>query len=204
MKNVYKLVFLFVFIFLLSACGKRGMTKEIVLLGNDDNYYNWIYSIDDKSIISVVDEKYFGDENNDDVDGLGGKYIFTLQALKEGKTSIRFKFSKSWDEDDELYNYSIDVLVDSNLNIEIINEKGNYLYLMKFISLDQSVLGLDKNFDDYSFYFSDDPVDYGEYECMPLSVYDYDGNPVGYYAISGSNNYVFKRLDGEYILLNKE
>jgi predicted secreted protein len=204
MKRLFKLVFIFVFIFFLCSCGKKGLKKDIVLLGNDDNYYNWIYSIEDKSIVSIVDEKYYGEESNDEVNGLGGEYIFALQGLREGKTTIKFRFAKSWEEEEELYNYYVDVLVDSDLNVEIVNEKGNYLYLMKFINIDKSILGLDKNFDEYMFYFSDDPVDYGEFECMPLSVYDYEGNAVGYYAISGSNNYVFKRQDGEYILLNKE
>lgn len=204
MKKFFKFLFILFFVLILTSCGKKGEEKEIILLGNDNSYYNWTYTIADESVISIVDEKYYGEENSDEIEGLGGEYHFTIKSLKAGKTTINFSFVKSWDETDELYNYYVDVLVNDDLEIEITKELGNYLSLMKFIKIDREILGLDKSFDEYMLYFSDDPVDYGEYECMRLSVYDYEGNPVAYYAISNSNNYVFKVIDEEYILLNED
>lgn len=202
MNKLLKIFIMISFVLLISACGKKGEEKEIILFGSDENYYNWTYTIDDDSVLSMASEKYYGDENSDDYSGLGGKYLFTIKALKKGETFIRFSYSKTWDETDELYNYDIKVIVDKDLKITISNEMGSYLALLKFIDIDRDVLGLDKPFNEYVLYFSDDPVDYGEYECSRLSVYTLDDVPVGYYAISNSNDYVFKVVDEEYILLN--
>lgn len=204
MKNIFKSLFIILFILVLTGCGKKGEEKEISLLGKDDEYYNWVYSIEDDSIVRVSNEEYYGEENSDEEYLLGGKYIFTFQALKTGKTRVKFSYVKSWDKDDEVFNYYVDIEVDKDLNIDITKELGNYLYLLKFIKLDLKTLGLDKDFYEYHYYFSDDPVEFDDYECMRLSVYDYSDNPVGYYAISGSNDYVFKVIDDEYVLLNKD
>lgn len=204
MKKVLKSLFVLLFLLILTGCGKEGEEKEISLLGRDDEYYNWIYEIEDDSIVKVSDEKYFGTENSDEEYLLGGKYIFTFKALKEGKTRVKFSYVRSWDEEDEVFNYYVDINVDKNLKINITKELGNYLYLLKFIKLDLNTLGLDKGFEEYSYYFSEGPVEFDDYECMRLSVYDSNDNPVGYYAISGSNDHVFKVVDDEYVLLNKD
>ena len=74
MKNIFK-VFLVVFLILfITSCGRDGEEIEITLLGNDNNDYIWTYNIEDESIVSVVSEEYFGDENSVYEDGLGGKY----------------------------------------------------------------------------------------------------------------------------------
>ena len=204
MNRILKIFLSLIFIFILSGCQKHGVKQDIKLLDNNNSYYNWIYSIDDESIVKMVDEKYYGEENNDEINGLGGEYIFTIQTLKPGKTRINFSYVISWDKTDEIYNYYIDVEVSEDLELKITYETGNYLALLKFLKLEKEVLGLNNTFDNYKFYFSDDPVNYKEYECYRLSVYDYEDNAIGYYAISSSNDYIFKVVDGEYILLNED
>ena len=202
MKKVFKLFLVISFVFLITSCGKKGEEKEIVLLGNDNNDYNWTYDIDDESIVGVVSEKYFGEENSDIEDGLGGKYLFTIQAKKEGDTIIHFNYLKTWDDSEELYGYDIKVSVDKDLNLSITKEFGTYFSLLKFIDVDRNLLGLDKPFDEYILQFGDEPVEFDEYECARLIVYLNEDNVVGYYAISLSSNHVFKIVDDEYILIN--
>jgi predicted secreted protein len=202
MKNIFKVFFIVFLILFITSCGRDGEEIEITLLGNDNNDYNWTYNIEDESIVSVVSEEYFGDENSDYEDGLGGKYLFTIKAKKQGETIINFNYLRTWDDSEELYGYDVKVSVDQDLNLTINKESGTYFSLLKFIDIDRELLGLDKTFDEYIFQFGDDVVEFDEYECARLMVFLNEEDVVGYYAISLSSNHVFKIVDDEYILIN--
>ena len=45
MKNILKKLLIILVILVLTGCGKKGEEKEISLLGKDDEYYNWVFSI---------------------------------------------------------------------------------------------------------------------------------------------------------------
>ena len=201
MKKIFKLFLVISFVLLVTSCGKDGEEKEIVLLGNDNNDYNWTYNIDDDALVGVISEKYYGEENSNTDDGLGGKYTFTIKAKKEGETIIHFNYMKTWDDSEELYGYDVKVSVDKDLKLTITKEFGTYFSLLKFIDVDRSLLGLDKPFGEYILQFGDEPVDFDEFECARLILYANEEDVVGYYAISLSSNHVFKIVDDEYILV---
>ena len=107
MKNNFKFTILFIFVLLLLGCNKSS-TYEVSLQGSSNSYYNWTYEIEDPAILKVVDEKYFGQEGEDSIDGLDGVYKFEFEALVPGKTNVKFKYARAWEETDVLYEYTIE------------------------------------------------------------------------------------------------
>lgn len=191
MKKIYKFSVLFIFIFLLFGCNKSS-SYEVVLEGSSNSYYNWTYEIEDTSIVKVIDEKYFGQESEDNVDGLDGEYKFKFEALAPGKTKVNFKYARAWEETDVLYEYSIELEVNDKLKINKVSESGNYLSLAKFLKYDIEKLGLSENFDEYKLIFDYNVVTIEEKECDFLTVYDYNEEIVGVYGISRVDSSIYK------------
>lgn len=71
------------------------MDNTIVLEGNMTTGYEWAYEIKDESMISIEHTtKYLGEEN---VVGAGELNFFKLIPLAQGKTEIKFWYSRSWE-----------------------------------------------------------------------------------------------------------
>ena len=202
MKKFTKLILVFMFVFMLFGCNDVKY-YEVSLDGYGISDYNWTYEIEDESILSIVEEKYYGEESNDEIKGLGGQHVFKVMSLKEGKTRVNFNYTKAWDENSEiLYSYYIDFEVDKNLELKVVSESGNYISLMKFLSYNYEDLGLELDFNDYVFRFSNAVSDSDEFDW--LVVYDYEENYIDTYAISISNDKVYRSVDKEMVLVEKD
>lgn len=197
MKKIFVLC---LFILLLSGCGK-GSTFEIELEGSSNSYYNWMYTVSDESVLKVVDEKYFGNENSDEIKRLDGSYVFTIQPLKKGKATIDFLYMLTWKESEVLYEYSVDLEVDNDLKIKKTAQSGNYLELVKFVDVGVEKLGLDGDFGDYKLIFDDDKIKVDKDECLGLTVYDYEDNEIGHYAISTVEDNIYREENDKMILI---
>lgn len=197
MKKIFVLC---LFILLLSGCGK-GSTFEIELEGSSNSYYNWTYTVSDESVLKVVDEKYFGNENSDEIKRLDGSYVFTVQPLKKGKATIDFLYMLTWKESEVLYEYSVDLEVDNDLKIKKTAQSGNYLELVKFVDVGVEKLGLDGDFGDYKLIFDDDKIKVDKDECLGLTVYDYEDNEIGHYAISTVEDNIYSEENDKMILI---
>ena len=158
--------------------------------------------IADESIIKINSEKYYGSENSDDINGLGGTYEFELQALQMGKTEIEFSYMRTWDEKEKLYNYTVEFQVDKDLKIKKISESGNYLDLIKLVNLDQEKLGIKGELSDYKMVFTNEKIDIQKDKCQKLVVYDYNDKEISSFGISISNDNVYK-IDGDDVTLIK-
>ena len=191
MKNNFKFTILFIFVLLLLGCNKSS-TYEVSLQGSSNSYYNWTYEIEDPAILKVVDEKYFGQEGEDSIEGLDGVYKFKFEALVPGKTNVKFKYARAWEETDVLYEYTIELEVNDKLKINKVSDFGNYLSLVKFFKYDIEKLGLSENFNEYKLIFDNNVVTIEEKECDFLTVYDYNEEIVGVYGISLTDNSIYK------------
>lgn len=200
MKKLLKVILVFIFVCLLTGCNERS-TYEISLDGSSDSYYNWTYEIEDPLILSVVEENYYGHESEDEIVGLDGEYVFKVEALVKGKTKVNFKYMKSWEVDDVLYEYSVEFEVDDKLNIELVSEDGNYLSLEKFLAYDIEKLGLDENFNEYKLIFDNNVVTIDNRVCDFLTIYDYNDDIIGAFGISKSDTTIYKMIEGEMVIV---
>ncbi|MBQ7105574.1 MAG: protease inhibitor I42 family protein [Bacilli bacterium] len=195
MKRCKYLIILFLLI-IVTGCSDSSK-YEVLLEGSSNSYYNWSYEIEDDSIIKIVDESYYGKEADDEIVGLEGEYKFVFEALKAGETTIKFKYMRTWEQEDVLYEYVISLNVNDKLKISKKNESGNYLSLEKILTYDLDKLGLDKNFSEYKLIFDNNIVSIEGKECDFLTVYDYQDMIINVYGIARNENIVYKMVDGK-------
>lgn len=72
-------------------------TTSIQLETNPTTGYSWNYDIEDNTIATITSEEYIPDQQADEIVGAGGTKIYTIQGLKEGTTSIEFKYQRPWE-----------------------------------------------------------------------------------------------------------
>ncbi len=119
-----KKILLLLCMFLFTGCGMSSSKMEVKLEGNPTTGYSWNYKIQDATVLKNVEEDYVQDEN-DNMVGVGGVYIFDFEALKEGTTKITFNYSRSW-EQENIYEIIYEVSVDKNNKITIVSKNGTY------------------------------------------------------------------------------
>lgn len=195
MRQCKYLIILFLLI-IVTGCSNSSK-YEVVLEGSSNSYYNWSYEIEDDSIIKVVDESYYGKETEDEIIGLEGEYKFVFEALKSGDTTIKFKYMRTWEQEDVLYEYVVSLSVNDKLKISKKKETGNYLSLEKILAYDLDKLGLDKNFNEYKLIFDNNVVSIEGKECDFLTVYDYQDMIINVYGIARNENVIYKMVDGK-------
>lgn len=195
-----RFAFILFFVFLISGCSD-AKKYEVILEGSSSSYYNWSCEIEDSSVLSIVDEQYFGKEANDEISGLEGEYKFVFKPLKEGNVTVTFKYMRSWEEDDVLYEYVLKLNVDDKLRVTKVSESGNYLSLEKILTYDLEKLDLEKNFSEYKLIFDNNIVNIDGKECDFLTIYDYQDIIVGVFGISKNENTIYKMIDGEMVIV---
>ncbi len=96
---------------------KLANTMTVILEGNPTTGYEWTAIVKDKDIVKITKSEYTPDENAENLVGVGGKYTFEFEALKEGKTTITFEYKRSWETENPLYKTTYNITVDKDLNI---------------------------------------------------------------------------------------
>ena len=115
MKKYMKLFAVVILGILLVGCNKKDKNLTIKLTSNPTTGYDWGYTISTIDIIEMTDD-YISD-CDDNQDGCGGKNIYTIKPLKEGKTSITFNYRSTYEKGVPEETIVYDVVVDKNLNI---------------------------------------------------------------------------------------
>ncbi len=100
-------------IYLILANNKKDLT--ISLDSNPSTGYTWVYSVSESEVVKISEDY----ENKCDAEmvGCGGKSIFTIKPLKQGKTTITFTYSRSWEEDANPKTAIYEINVSDNLKI---------------------------------------------------------------------------------------
>ena len=96
---------------------EKGQSREIVLEGNETTGYQWECNADNQylRVKSTYQEENKSDEN---MTGVGGKYVITLTGLKAGKVNLTCTYKREW-EDTSLEARVYPIEIDQNLKIEI-------------------------------------------------------------------------------------
>lgn len=100
---------------------KLEITKEI----NAGIPFKWEYVIEDESIVKLEKSYVLRDDNKNGMVGASVYTNYVFKGLKEGKTTVIFKFVSITDEDypseEEKYNIRVDK--DLNISLVAIDEK---------------------------------------------------------------------------------
>ena len=80
---------------------KVGETFSIVLDSNPSTGYQWrlIYPLDGGNPLKLISSKYGALKM--DLEGAGGKEIWTFEALSVGQKKIVFEYLRAWEKDKE-------------------------------------------------------------------------------------------------------
>jgi predicted secreted protein len=73
-----------------------GAQFTLALKGNATTGFTWAADYD-KSLFSMVEDKYVTDSNPQGMVGVGGTQNLTLKALKAGKGTITCKYARTWE-----------------------------------------------------------------------------------------------------------
>ncbi len=123
MKIKQVLLYLILCLFMTSckAATFNRYTKHLELLGNPTTGYSWTYVIGDNTIIHVDENiQYLG---NDDVTGAPSLYLYTIESLKPGNTTLKFEYKRYWEEEEPEQERYYEITVKSNGKIKMTEKK---------------------------------------------------------------------------------
>ena len=75
----------------------KGSTFGYSLEANMTTGYSWQVSIEDESIVELVDNVYEPDKTDEEAAGSGGVATITFKALKKGETTITLEYAQDWE-----------------------------------------------------------------------------------------------------------
>ncbi|MCI5734195.1 MAG: protease inhibitor I42 family protein [Bacilli bacterium] len=115
MKKIYLIILLC--LFLLVGCGNKKNYEINITLKGEDSSYKWEYQGNiDKTFELKKEEQITNDDNTK-------TYIYKLEPLKEGTTSIAFKYKNG---ENVLYLIKYDIEVSKDLSAKVLNVETNY------------------------------------------------------------------------------
>lgn len=85
---------------------------RIELEGNATTGYRWMYKADPEGIVEEVSNDYIV-EGDDGEAGTPGTFVFVFEGVKEGETTLEFRYARAWeDEDAQSVSYTLSVDAD--------------------------------------------------------------------------------------------
>lgn len=116
-KKLFTILTVFVLL-LVVGCKKEDKTTLVVELeGNPTTGYQWAVLENTNNEIVDIKDEYVADEHEEGMAGVGGKYKFTIKALKAGTTTITFAYKRVWEETEEDKKVTYIIEVNEDLSI---------------------------------------------------------------------------------------
>ena len=78
---------------------QKQNTATVELMGNPTTGYTWVYTMLPEGVVREVSKEYIADKTYEGIAGLGGKYIFTFEALITGEAKLIFSYLREWEKD---------------------------------------------------------------------------------------------------------
>lgn len=116
MKKIYFIITLCLFFLVGCSGAKKNYEINISLEGNNETGYIWEYQGNKDETFELKKEDHISNENNIET------YSYKLVPLKEGTTSIAFKYTNN---NEVLYLVKYDLEVDKKLNVKVLNVETN-------------------------------------------------------------------------------
>ena len=89
---------------------KTGQTLVISLEGNPTTGYTWEVAEVDEGVLRQVGEMEFEPEDTGDV-GVGGVQTLRFETVNSGQTDLELVYHRSWEEEQPLETFSVQVVV---------------------------------------------------------------------------------------------
>jgi predicted secreted protein len=121
-------VVLAVLTLLLAACGgSRTLTIDadgdrvplspgdeirVALVGNMTTGFTWDLVEYDAAVIAPLGDPTYEQDGSGDAVGTGGTWTWTLRAVAEGESPVRFVYRRSWEDEDPASVFSFTATVD--------------------------------------------------------------------------------------------
>ena len=83
----------------LSKSGKGQSQVSVKLEGNPSTGFEWIYELSNPAVIKEVSYEYIGYQEDDEVVGVGGVFVFGFAGITEGETKICFSYLRTFEKD---------------------------------------------------------------------------------------------------------
>ena len=99
--------------------GQEESQATVELEGNPTTGYEWTYELSNPAIIKEVSYEYIGYQEDEDVVGVGGVFVFGFAGLAEGESEITFNYMRSWEETPPEKTVTYLAVVDSNNNLTL-------------------------------------------------------------------------------------
>lgn len=121
MKKIFLILLMCLFI---VGCSKKGKEIELSLNGNVTTGYEWTYSVSEEGILTETQNEYLTEET--ELVGAGGVHVFSFKGEKEGKVTVTFVYSRSWEKEEPLYTLEYEFEVNAKKEIKYIGVSGSY------------------------------------------------------------------------------
>ena len=105
-------------VLLVTTLAHRNEKLELTMKTNAGVPYEWVYQIEDESIVKL-DKKYIADEEKN----VNGGYIainYVFKGLKKGKTKVTFKYVSIIDKNEVSKEEQYILKVDSHKNVSLV------------------------------------------------------------------------------------
>ena len=98
-KDLSLYTFYCIIISLLFGCSamQEQNTATIELDANATTGYTWVYTMSPEDVVHEVSNKYIPDENPEKKPGVGGKQVFTFEAISKGEAELVFSYLREWE-----------------------------------------------------------------------------------------------------------
>lgn len=90
---------------------------EFGFFSNPSTGYTWVIELDGDSV-EKTDERFVS-RDTPGMAGAGGTQYYTFTAVKEGVTTITFKYLRTWEEEEPIETHIAVVRVDGDMNITV-------------------------------------------------------------------------------------
>ena len=95
-------------------------TATIELEGNITTGYAWvIHSITPDGVVKEIANDYIQDQNDEDLDGIGGTFTFTFEAIGPGEAQIDLFYVRDWEDESDPANAVFKATVDEAGNLKM-------------------------------------------------------------------------------------
>ena len=124
MKNRRALPLLFIAILSFGCAGTRGTieaaikTVSIEMEGNPTTGHLWVYDMSPLGVLREISSDFIPDATEGNRVGVGGKFLFTFEAIAAGEAELVFSYRRPWEENTPASRtVTYKAIVDDRLNL---------------------------------------------------------------------------------------
>ncbi len=114
-----------------NASDKVDKEVELMLESNPTTGYDWVYEIQDESIVGITERQTSMRSGEDGPELCGGPSlnVYTFEGKKEGVTSVHFEYKRAWEDRPAEKERRYKIMVDQKGKVVVEEMKDSFLSL---------------------------------------------------------------------------